>query len=602
MTSDEGCCGGFASTFCLDFLNPACSFQQFLRKMAVVQGFAFCIAVAVFIGLFVLEMLVNPNDSVRTVLYLLHLLMTAIPYTIIYAYVRRVGTVTDFVISVHLFVGAVGWLLVSYYSPGRSLTTYGIMNCAITSAMVSMPYMKSLFSLLFVAYVLSTYNYAAVVTREIEPIAAQGWQQPNFIGLFMNGIMGVSFMVTVVVGCVLQARHFLRVLATAEAANELSRTAAALLREYDTDAVGALLEEYREAPDHDADILESYEALVANLNRYRPHLPNWMVRQEGDEDSTRTSVQDESASVRSRRSGARSSAAYRVGAAASAVGSGAGSAAGTSSSLSTNAPLGDAARVVSTVAFALVDFRVGDDFPSQHGNAVSRFIDTLHRVAATTHGAIHTFVGDTVQLSWNAAMKCAQPEVKAARFLARLKVAVEESRDQMTVSAAAMSGKASHQFGGTGRVSALAVSMPWRAELLACFELAKRHRAFVTTSSLAATVNHAVLTRGVEQLSVTDAAGAAHTMVVHEMLTERDDDNDEWMYVLEKGEGGGKVDALHECIEGRYANAIAALDDNAADSPPPSALVSHLRERAEAALVQQASSFAAPGCNCASAM
>jgi hypothetical protein len=82
------------------------------------------------------------------------------------------------------------------------------------------------------------------------------------------------------------------------------------------------------------------------------------------------------------------------------------------------------------------------------------------------------------------------------------------------------------------------------------------------------------------------------------MLTERDDDNDEWMYVLEKTNAAGTVDALQQCIEGRYGEAVAALVAEEA-SASPSSLVAHLRERTEAALLQSCDAFAAPVCTCA---
>jgi hypothetical protein len=598
----DSCSGAFARTFCLDFLNPACTFQQFLRKMAVVQGFVFCIAAAVYIALFAWEMSTRPDGSVRTVLYIVSLLTTGIPFAVIYAHVYRVGTVSDFIISAQLFVSAVFWLLVAYYSPGRLLVTYGIMNSAITAAMVSMPHMRPLCALLFVAYVLSTYNYAALVTRQIEPIAAPGWQRPNFIGVFVNGITGATLMLIIIVCAVLQAKHFLRVLATAEAAVDLSRTAAALLRDYDTGAVSALLAEYARVPEHDADILGSYEALVANLNRYRPHLPNWMVRQ-GDDDGLDDATSSQERAARAANV-LRPSANGRCDSASS-TGSRRSSTASHRSNRSAGSPepLVAAGRAASTVAFALVDFRATDGGPSEAvRGAVTRFVDALHHVATATQAAIHTFVGDTVQLSGNAAARCAHLEVKAARFLARLKAATDFNAATLggvTVSAAAMSGPASHQFGGSGNVSAFVLSLPWRAKLLACFALAKRHRAFVCSGSLAVEAEHVLRSRAVELLAVT-INGEEAAVVVHEVVGQRAraDTDDDWMYVqggADERSVGALPDALQLCVDGFYGDALAALGPPAARE---SALVANLRARADAARVARPATFGARLCIC----
>jgi hypothetical protein len=218
-----------------------------------------------------------------------------------------------------------------------------------------------------------------------------------------------------------------------------------------------------------------------------------------------------------------------------------------------------------------------------------------------------------VQVSWNAALRTAQPEAKALRFLCRLKAAVAAAADglsamplsHVSVGAAAASGKATHQFGGTGRVSALAVTLPWKNALLSCFELARRHRAFVTTEAVAVVASYVCHTRPVEVLAV---ARSRETVVVHEVVGERDDENDdEWMYVLSKAGAAQQCAALSKCVEGRYADAIAELDAvPGADAPPlasparRSALVAGLRERAEAALLlcTPAASFAAAACAC----
>jgi hypothetical protein len=110
-------------------------------------------------------------------------------------------------------------------------------------------------------------------------------------------------------------------------------------------------------------------------------------------------------------------------------------------------------------------------------------------------------------------------------------------------------------------------------------------------------------TRAVDVLAV----GRAESAVVHEVIAERDDDNDEWMYVLEAG-ASQQCKAVAKCLEGRYAEAMAELDGADASTaapavaPPPvprSALVLRLRGRAEQALLHEPAAFAARACGCA---
>jgi hypothetical protein len=224
---------------------------------------------------------------------------------------------------------------------------------------------------------------------------------------------------------------------------------------------------------------------------------------------------------------------------------------------------------------------------------VSRFADAVHSLAAATHCAVHSFVGDAVQLSWNAAAKAVQPEVKAARFLARLRDEMAGD-DTVTVAGAAMHGKATTQFAGTGAVQALAVSLGWRAALRALTAFAARHSAFVVAEPTAVAAQHAVTCRPVEALAVDGAV-----VVAHEVLAERDDDDDEWMYVLAKQGTDVVTEAFRLCLDGGYGAAVsklAALDDGVDEVAP---VVGNLRRRAEAAMSAPPVTFAESACRCA---
>ena len=88
-----------------------------------------------------------------------------------------------------------------------------------------------------------------------------------------------------------------RIIAKAEAAAALSQTVAALLRQYDTDKVAEQLQAYEASPYADPALLRSFSALVRNLRRYRPFLPNYVLafdkdHQKDDDDEASDDVED----------------------------------------------------------------------------------------------------------------------------------------------------------------------------------------------------------------------------------------------------------------------------------------------------------------------
>jgi hypothetical protein len=396
--------------------------------------------------------------------------------------------------------------------------------------------------------------------------------------------------------CVILTRQTLKLLHTAKTANDLSRHVAELLRNYDTDGVSGLLDEYCTLEDADPALVESYTALVGNLNKYRPHLPNWMVqRSDGSEEDVEMGSDRSTRSTRSTRSNmsrmSRSESRQSKGLSATATEK-------SNDRMCDMLPCGPPKKAA--VAFAVLDFRTRANVhlsAASRGAVVNCFVDRVHKIAAATHCAVHSFVGDTVQLSWNAAMRAVQPELKAVRFLCRLKAAMADD-DDVSIAGAAMHGSATTQFAGTGTVQALAVSMPWRAALDVLFRFASAHRALVVDGALAAASKHVCSARAVDILAIPSDDGRTAEAVVHEVLVEHDIDNDEWMYVLSKKEGRGEdivSSAVAMCAQGDYGEAVQSLE-LAGDS---SRLAAHLLRRAEEALQVHPAVFAAALCHCA---
>jgi hypothetical protein len=556
----------------LDLLSEADGFNQLLRKLVLLSNATISPVAVAYVGYHVWLAAASGWTAAHS-LWIAILLYLSVIMTAPFLYMRFCApsttisdNVVDFALGSIITVDAL-CCACSSFNPLTCLA-----GMAFVTALVSTPRMPGILALALVLALLCCWNLAAIVTREVEPTMLPGVRWDGFVAQVLNGVAGIFVVALPVLMCVLQARKFKAMLADAEEAARLSRRVARHLQDYDTGAVERELARYRgEVARPDPELLQTYAQLVANLNRYRPHLPNWMVTSPADDDADspcNAGAPQGDALVNVLQDGAANegppTANRRV-------------------SLGLDA-LMHVDRVASDVACALVDFSASDAPSSQMlAGVVSGFVDKVHDLASSLQGALHTFVGDTVHVSWNAAMEAPQPEAKAARFLCKLKEFTDnETLPGLSVAGAAVSGAAFSQFGGSGRVSAFVLSLPWRAKLLACFALAKRHRAFVCSAAVASAVGREVLTRPVELLSVR-VHGAEDVVLVHELvgLRRHADIDDDWMYRLAaSGHRSDMMGPLELCAEGYFSDALEALGAAAASD---TRLVANLRARAQAA-------------------
>jgi hypothetical protein len=421
MTSDPPSC--FHRVVCLHLLDPAAPFLLFLRKLVLLNGAVVAVLSLVFF-------LMNAasiggkegSHRDRSLMAMASQLILASSSLISYGNAIRTGQVPGWAVALQMYGNGFGALVAL---PTGPVFPWGMatFSFAIFGMICDMPFRGPFYVILAAIFWVSSVNIINVTLGQEAPLAMRGAPVPAMATQLRDYATIFILACVPVVACMLQARYHRTLLDKVEAANDLSRDVAELLRNYDTAGVELALEAYGALSHADPALIASYAALVANLNQYRPHLPNWMIMRDVDEDEELTARDDEddAGSARSARSAA-SQAKSRPQSAKSRR-----SATSEHSRRSVMADpnaappteqLVDTNRSVSTVAFALVDYRVDADlFRQAQAVSVNGFVDLIHRLAAATHGAIHTFVGDTVQLSWNAAMKCAQPEVKAARFL-----------------------------------------------------------------------------------------------------------------------------------------------------------------------------------------
>ena len=248
-------------------------------------------------------------------------------------------------------------------------------------------------------------------------------------------------------------------IAKAQAAATLSQDVANLLKQYDTDQVAEKLREYESNPDADPALVHSFSALVSNLRRYRPFLPNYVLdfdhsRSDDDDDEgeEELTVAQDQRSVTSALPGDNCHSARSVSATPadrhhhhhphpSADGQGgSASPSGGHSSVAhvaarrrlsggslvsaENRPLvappaatmGDISNTFTgrvSCSIAQVTWRGGTATSLAKCSAL---VIALQELSLKTHASLHSLVGDRVFATWNGTRRVARSEVQAARF------------------------------------------------------------------------------------------------------------------------------------------------------------------------------------------
>ena len=303
----------------------------------------------------------------------------------------------------------------------------------------------------------------------------------------------------------------------------LAATVANKLAAYDTEGVKAALEKFCNVPGHDTALATSLHSLVDNLERYRPHLPAWvlptdvdhvdagktasMPRESGGDDDVDDdgldSVEremreedergdDESVSDGDASDGTDPSSA--------------------SMNMTTTLSVGDSVDTNSTIvaptpnalvsshgwghrnnaAVALIGFRLADT----SSEAMKAFVVTVQAAVRETHGVVHGCVNSTLSVSWGAATSTGRPELALARCFVRLRTALAAACLEATKKpvggrplcsaawGAGFTGPVEARLTGDDRHQLLVIDTPtWHGALDRLFAFASRHEAFVVDSA-----------------------------------------------------------------------------------------------------------------------
>jgi hypothetical protein len=526
------------------------------------------------------------------------------------------------------FFGTALGLLLRTISMPHYPTTTCYMQLAIVVLSAHPKHNVTLIVICVLGYLLSGYNTAVYLPKD--PVLPLATVPRPFLYTNIFETMRDQIVVLVLYGlillCVLvQCQESRRQVATAKASAVFAQRVAMALSRYDTDAAALVLEAAQQvamAADSDSDrpapksvlsdshssdedmdpsvpvdpaLLATFETIIENLRRYRPHLPNWVVQNTSGDDRDDNEPVNDSVEQSTRHSSSLSarpsvrSARY--------------------DDLMRNAspvnpmspPFAAVEPVKARVSLARLDFGAtagpGQKAGPITASATHAFVDRVHAVAAQTHAAVHCFVGDRLITTWNAAKMTTQAEVKAGRFLSRL---LQDSGDPaIRVYGIATSFSSRVQLAGWGKQSALLVGAdPNDATVAEATRLASTYRTIVVNGALRKIADHAITFRGVGVTRRTRVTHAIHTNPAYadaarlpgsvpripsdglcesaseitragplqglfEVRGERNERDEGWVYVIET-EGSDSPDAqlcqaVDFAVQGHYGIALTTI-------------------------------------------
>jgi hypothetical protein len=359
-------------------------------------------------------------------------------------------------------------------------------------------------------FILSGYNHAVYVPKDPAlPLATLPGPllYTEVYETIRDQVLMLLVSVFVVGYVVVVVQEAKRLLATAKASAVFAQRVATALGRYDTDSATATLEaawqvvanpaqsdagsdvdDGSSAASVDPELLATFETIIDNLRRYRPHLPNWVVeKSDVDQRDEAAIVADDIVSD------TENACSPRV------LGSDAGVPPLSSAILQPVAVLpalvsGESMKT--RVVLARVAFRLGRNSSDIHSAVCHAFVDSVYKIASETSTAVHGFIGDRLIATWNATSVILRPEVAAARFLARLHKSA--SAAGWNVFGAATSYRARVHLAGQARQSALLVGGdPNEPALAEATRLATTYETMVVNGALRRAADDAIVFRGV---------------------------------------------------------------------------------------------------------
>eukprot|EP00759_Apiculatamorpha_spiralis_P034207 PhF_6_TR35370/c1_g2_i1/m.51368 len=463
-------------------------------------------------------------------------MIAAIVYTFLYAYVRIhkefPSWMADIVISTFATLIFVGYLSIDHQSFMTTITAINVFAIMLQTRNLRGHVILNVFMFLVWAYNTSIVPVASapplllpIFTKDIEGLA------------FIFSGIGIMIYLMVMGGVHFQHKACMKAIRRANAARDMCATVTQRLIRYDTDSAKECLEEFRVngLDDMEPETFGALVNLVGNLEKYRPHLPSYVLPSKDEEEMSPR--HNDMFDFHRRGSSSKVSTDSHLSSSVtkSAPVSPIGHPAAIASSSSEVVPLNhtkDVSKAVISAHYIAEENVVS--FFEEYEAAMNRFVNRIHVLAQPTHATIHTFVGDTVHVSWNTSRRTVQHQSKAALFLAWLQ---KDSGDENLRSYGAVSTGPARSFYAGDRHSMLLVQTEWEGRMWTLHGLAVRYSACVMCQGVHDATKAFVESRWVDVVvcggGMVGAVGDKTLVRVYELLRERPSNNDEWMYTVE---------------------------------------------------------------------
>jgi hypothetical protein len=563
-------------------IDPTEDFDSTLRKLV----FGTVVAIAPFPTAYPVYYLITLDriDTTGEVITIVSTALYVLVWLCCFARVKAVRGTHENTFDFFVFGTWVG-LILQAISLVRYPNQVNFAQLAMVSLTCRTPRTLYFMPVLFFSYVLAAYNEASYAKNDHPryPLAAvpDPLVPTSFFECIRDQLTSLSVFLLLFACLELQLREARRMNRAARASVVVASDLAEALCRYDTLEAERLIDDARRDGTTDTVLLASFAAIIENLNRYRPHLPNWLIASETVVDASDDEAEDmrsnkaESARVSARSSRSLSSnnsikpitVKDRDGFAGGGL-------------FALHDPL------VCKVTMAFIEFTVmspaeiqrvdkctGTLAKMKQAQASHAFVDRVHQLAAQTIGAVHSFVGDRVIVSWNAASSTLQPEVKGTRFVAALKQ--DSGHSLVRVWGCVIAGEGRVHLAGLGRQQAFTLSLSVRekAKLNHLSQIASRFEIFVTDAVVEKGSNFVVEQRpiGIHRLPRSkfhDGNPDVEVLEiradrVYQLLAERAENNDEWLYVLDRQNTSDALvaAALLSSSAGDFAAALQTLEN-----------------------------------------
>eukprot|EP00759_Apiculatamorpha_spiralis_P038764 PhF_6_TR37840/c1_g1_i1/m.56333 len=252
-------------------------------------------------------------------------------------------------------------------------------------------------------------------------------QERDLLGTLVMWGRFVVWIPSVMILIRAQARGQEKAIQKLEKALGILKEVAEHISEYKTREADAVLTQYKDTKDSDAELLFVMQSIVNNLKRYKPFLPNYVLTDSSD-DVAGTAGEDEenpslpaptSAAMLGRRSSAKLEQSHissssnsddvQMIANDSVVPFSPPSSTEDplfailehSRSLKSGPPLQGIVTTERLITYVIAEYVVHNDDFIDNPQTLRKFVDRTYRLANATSGAVHCFFADTIHITWN---------------------------------------------------------------------------------------------------------------------------------------------------------------------------------------------------------